>query len=172
MSVGVSLGRFTLRATPRRSRWWATVRRWTPNSRARSANERPCWYSAATAATSERVSRRWTGVVGRRAAPSAVGESTSWTSRRRALRPGFECRPLLSRPATPGRLADRCGAFCGVRPAADSARNPCSGTLSKVSGGFESRPQRSTRKTLVRALRPQVELARRISADRRLDGAE
>ena len=144
MSGGGSLGRFTLRAMPRRMRWSATVRRWTPNSRARSANERPCWYSAATAATSECVSRRWTGFVGHRAAPPAVGESTPSTSARCAMEPGFECCPLLSRPPAPGRFKDRCGVFLGFRPAAFRARNPCSGAVSRVSGGFESRPQRST----------------------------
>ena len=145
MSVGVSLGRFTLRAMPRRSRWSATVRRWTPNSRARSSNERPCSYSAATAATSDDVSRRWTGFVGRRAAPPGVGESTPSTSARSALEPGFECCPLLFRPPSPGRFGDRLAAFGGFRPAAGSPRNPCSGDVSRVSGGFESRPQRPTR---------------------------
>ena len=145
MSVGVSLGRFTLRAMARRSRWTATVRRWTPNSRARSSNERPCWYSAATAATSDDVSRRWTGFVGRRAAPPGVGESTPSTSARSALEPGFECCPLWSGPPASGRFADRWGAFCGLRPAAGPARSPCSEAVSSVSGGFESRPQRSTR---------------------------
>ena len=145
MSVGVSLGRFTLRAMPRRSRWSATVRWWTPNSRARSSNERPCWYSAATAATSEGVSRRWTGLVGRRAAPPAVGESTPSTSARSALEPGFECCPLLFGSPAPGRFEDRLAAFCGFRPPAGPARNPCSGAVSRVSGGFESRPQRPTR---------------------------
>jgi len=145
MSVGVSLGRLTLRAMPRRSRWSATVRRWTPNSRARSSNERPCWYSAAAAATSEGVSRRWTGFVEHRAALPAVGESTPSTPARSTVEPGFECCPQLSGPPAPGRFADRCGAFCAFRPAAGSARNPCSGAISRVSGGFESRPQRSTR---------------------------
>src|SRR5665213_1715042 len=144
MSVGVSLGRFTLRAMPRRSRRSATVRRWTPNSRARSSNERPCWYSATTAATSEGVSRRWTGFVGRRAAPPGVGESTSSTSARSALEPGFECCPLLFGSPAPGRFEDRLAAFCGFRPTAGPARNPWSGAVSRVSGGFESRPQRST----------------------------
>src|SRR5665213_2131334 len=153
MSVGVSLGRLTLRAMPRRSRWSATVRRWTPNSRARSSNERPCWYSAAAAATSEGVSRRWTGFVGRRAALPAVGESTPSTPARSAVEPGFECCPLLSGPPAPGRFADRCGAFCAFRPAAGSARNPWSGDVSRVSGGFESRPQRSTRKNWERGAR-------------------
>lgn len=145
MSVGVSLGRFTVRATPRRSRWTATVRRWTPNSRAISSNERPCWYAAATASSSEGVSRRWTGFVGRRAAPSAVEESTLSASVLSALEPGFECRPLWSGPAAPGRFPDRCRAFCGFRPAAGSARNPCSGPVSRLPAGFESRPQRSTK---------------------------
>src|SRR5665213_2829026 len=149
MSVGVSLGRFTFRAMPRRSRWSATVRRWTPNSRPRSSNERPCWYSAATAATSDDVSRRWTGFVGRRAAPPGVGESTPSTSARSALEPGFECCPLLFRPPSPGRFGDRLAAFGGFRPAAGSRRNPYSGDVSRVSGGFESRPQRSTLKVLV-----------------------
>ena len=151
MSVGVSLGGFTLRATPRRSRWSATVRRWTPNSRASSPNEWPCWYAAAMASCSEGVNRRWTDFVGRRAAPSAVGESTSSTSAPSALEPGFECRPLLSGPAAPGRFADCCGAFCGFRPASGSARNPWSKSISRVSAGFESRPQRSTRKPVQRA---------------------
>src|SRR5665213_3317640 len=144
MSVGVSLGRFTLRATPRRSRWSATVRRWTPNSRARSSNERPCWYAAVAASISEGVSRRWTGFAGPRAAPSAVGESTLSTSAWSALEPGFECCPLLSGPPAPGRFADRWGAFCGFRPTAGVVRNPWSGAVSSVSEGFESRPQRST----------------------------
>jgi excisionase family DNA binding protein len=39
-------------------------------------------------------------------------------------------------------------AFCGFRRADGSTRNPCSGAVSRVSGGFESRPQRSTRKSL------------------------
>jgi hypothetical protein len=139
------LGRFTLRAIPRHWRWSATVRRWTPNSRASSSNERPCWYSSAMEATSEGVNRRCTGFVGHRSAPPAVGESTASTSARSALESGFECCPLLSGPSAAGRFADRCGAFCGLRPAAGSARNPCSGVSSRVSEGFESRPQRSTR---------------------------
>src|SRR5664280_660061 len=125
MSVGVSLCRFI--------------------PRARSFNERPCWYSAATAATSEGVSRRWTGFVGRRAAPPAVGESTPSTSAQSALEPGFECCPLLFGSPAPGRFEDHLAAICGFRPAAGSTRNPCSGAVSRVSGGFESRPQRSTR---------------------------
>jgi hypothetical protein len=144
MSVGVSLGRFTLRAMPRRSRWSATVRRWTPKFRARSSSERPCWYSEAAAANAEGVSRRWTGFVGRRAAPLAVGDSTPSTSARSALEPGFECCPLRFGSPALGRFEGRLAAFCTLRPAAGASRNPWSGASSRVSGGFESRPQRST----------------------------
>ena len=143
------MGRFTLRAMPRRSRWSATVRRWTPNSRARSFNERPCWYSTVTAATSEGVSRRWTGFVRRRVAPPALGESTSSTSARSALEPGFECRPLWFGSRVARRFEGRFGAFCGFRRAAGSTRIPWSGAVSRVSGGFESRPQRSTEKVQI-----------------------
>ena len=139
------MGRFTLRAMPRRSRWSATVRWWTPNSRARSSNERPCWYSVARAATSEGVSRRWTGRFGRLGAPSAVGESTPSSSPRSALEPGFECCPLLFGSPAPGRFEDRFAALRAFRSAAGASSNPCSSPDSRVSGGFESRPQRSTR---------------------------
>jgi len=60
------------------------------------------------------------------------------------LEPGFECCPLLFGSPAPGRFEDHLAAFCGFRPAAGSTRNPCSGAVSRVSDGFESRPQRST----------------------------
>src|SRR5665213_1920064 len=123
MSVGVSLGRFTLRATPRRSRWSATVRRWTPNSRARSSNERPCWYAAVAASISEGVSRRWTGFAGPRAAPSAVGESTLSTSAWSALEPAVLA--IGGQHSIPGSRALRADVDSVDSPTADgAARGP------------------------------------------------
>ena len=115
----------------------ATVRRWTPYSRARSSSERPCWYSAAMAATSEGDSRRWTGLIGRLASSPAVGESMPSTSARSALEPGFECCPLLSGPPTPGRFEERLAAFCGFGPAAGSTKNPCRKGLKAVPKGSD-----------------------------------
>ena len=131
---------------PRRSRWSATVRRCTPYSLARSVSDRPSWYPVAAAAISDWVSRRWTGLVGCRAAPPAAGESTPSVSAASARERGFECCPLLSVRPAPDRFAGRSGALWAFGPAAGLARNPCSEAISRVSGGFESRPQRSIRR--------------------------
>ena len=76
----------------------------------------------------------------------SISASISLAGSRRCT--GFESRPLSSGTASPDASEARFGPRSGVSASRLDARNPCPVRVSTIPSGFESRPQRSTRRRI------------------------